>query len=277
MIAFVFCKEERKEERRDKGKDLISRVPLYAFSLALGLGLMATKGGKGDANAALQKISHSSKTLDSPKSFLKNKFLVSESSKMHLNSKIPKHISWGEGNTLRLMTFNVALLKNPVTKVSNTLDILKVVDSTNPDIAVFQEVVSGKEFLKLDKLMKSKGYVHSLNAFNYRGLGHLGNVLYSKVPLKKSSSFNLPLTLKGHRNVLKAEIDLNGSKFVVLATHLSHGKDPSRRVKEIAMIQPIIDKSIKKGHGKKIFLILRCYIHGRLEYTKLPRSKFSKS
>jgi endonuclease/exonuclease/phosphatase family metal-dependent hydrolase len=182
---------------------------------------------------------------------MKQAFATGEASLEKMNKNIPAHESYKDRASrakLRLATFNVALLENPATKGPNLEKILKSIDDTNPDVFVLQELKSGHPDMdKLNLELAKRGYAHNQFGFNLRLNGNIGNGLYSKIPLESKFTQSLELNIMGYKNVVGGVAIIRNEHVLILGTHLSHGKDPSLRIKELEAINSVLENAKSKG------------------------------
>ncbi len=122
-----------------------------------------------------------------------------------------------------LMVYNI----HNAVGVDAKFDIDRIVDifkAEDPDIIGLNEVDLG--YVKTGWIDLPSYFAQKLNMYYYYGptfYKHYGNLILSKYPILEAETFALPVIVDGAepRAVIRAVIDINGTRWTVYVTHLS--------------------------------------------------------
>ncbi|KAI8803754.1 Endonuclease/exonuclease/phosphatase [Cladochytrium replicatum] len=174
-------------------------------------------------------------------------FIASETKSLSLNSLIPPNSPM----RLRLASYNIHFFRDRSGN-DNISRVLNDVSLINPDIVVFQEVpytYTPKTSNMYDARMRELGYIYHVRSCTNEHM-ELGNVLYSKLPLRDT----VAAMMSGTRCFASAVVDLpDGSGAIrIVGTHLEVNSqeqriEEMRAILEFLQSRKSLDKSVV-GH-----------------------------
>lgn len=120
-------------------------------------------------------------------------------------------------------------------KISN---ITKVINDINADIIVLEEIENRSVLLNLIAKTKYKYFV-----FDKKPQASIGIAILSKFPITSSEIIESDKKAIFERNILKANIKIDGKNFIIYANHWRSKKTPeSKRVKSAMALQGYLKK-----------------------------------
>lgn len=135
-------------------------------------------------------------------------------------------------DTLRVLTYNIQHGRG----LDDKVDLLRIADlikEKNPHIVTLQEVDVGVERSgNIDIMKVLSGYLGMEPVF-YKNISHeggeYGNGLLTSMPLLSKKNLHLIQPSGGEqRGLLTTEIDFNGVRITLMATHLDNRNEPNR-------------------------------------------------
>jgi endonuclease/exonuclease/phosphatase family metal-dependent hydrolase len=177
--------------------------------------------------------------------------------------------------TLRLCSYNIhcGIGRDRRFSERRILDVLREVDA---DVIALQEVesrASGVDMLEL--LAKELGFHAIFGSTLLRPDGHYGNGLLARCPIRESALCDLSWRGREPRGAISADIDCDGHRLRIVATHL--GLRPAERREQVTRLINLFrqrpdDRAVLLGDLNEWFLWGRPLrrLHRYFEHTPSP-------
>ncbi|HWH42676.1 MAG TPA: endonuclease/exonuclease/phosphatase family protein [Usitatibacter sp.] len=177
--------------------------------------------------------------------------------------------------TLRLCSYNIhcGIGRDRRFSEKRILDVLREVDA---DVIALQEVesrASGVDMLEL--LAKELGFHAIFGSTLLRPDGHYGNGLLARCPIRESALCDLSWRGREPRGAISADIDCDGHRLRIVATHL--GLRPAERREQVTRLINLFrqrpdDRAVLLGDLNEWFLWGRPLrrLHRYFEHTPSP-------
>ncbi len=149
------------------------------------------------------------------------------------------------GTTIKVLSYNIHHAEG----VDGKLDLMRiasVIQSVQPDIVALQEVdVKVKRSENVDQaseLGRLTGMKHAFRQNIELQGGGYGNAVLARGDMTIVANHRLPNIDKGEqRGVLEVNVELEGRRIRVLATHFDHRRDPRERLESITVVNRLAE------------------------------------
>ena len=177
--------------------------------------------------------------------------------------------------TLRLCSYNIhcGIGRDRRFSEKRILEVLREVDA---DVIALQEVESRASGVDmLDLLAKELGFHAVFGSTLLRPDGHYGNGLLARCPIRESNLCDLSWRGREPRGAISADIDCDGHRLRIVATHL--GLRPAERREQVTRLINLFrqrpgDRAVLLGDLNEWFLWGRPLrrLHRYFEHTPSP-------